>query len=118
MIQARNTATAVCARSVRYEDGEQDLGRDLMKQFAARALLALGLLFPAPLAAQDYPSKPIRIIVPFAAGGPADMIARAIAPTMSATLKQTVVIENKAGAGGAVGVDTVARLPLTATPSG
>jgi tripartite-type tricarboxylate transporter receptor subunit TctC len=82
-----------------------------MKQFAARALLALGLLFPAPLAAQDYPSKPIRIIVPFAAGGPADMIARAIAPTMSATLKQTVVIENKAGAGGAVGVDTVAKSP-------
>jgi tripartite-type tricarboxylate transporter receptor subunit TctC len=81
----------------------------MIKGLAARVLLALGLVFPAPLIAQDYPAKPIRIVVPFAAGGPADMIARAIAPTMSATLKQTVVIENKAGAGGAVGVDTVVK---------
>ena len=71
--------------------------------------LAFGLFFATPLAAQDYPAKPIRLIVPFAAGGPADMVARAIAPSMSATLKQSVVIENKGGAGGAIGVDTVAK---------
>jgi tripartite-type tricarboxylate transporter receptor subunit TctC len=81
----------------------------MMKQITAAALLALGLAAPTPLAAQDYPSKTIRMVVPFAPGGPADMLARAIAPGMSATLKQTVVIENKAGAGGAVGVDTVAK---------
>ena len=83
----------------------------MMKQSAAPALLALGLVLSTPLAAQDYPSKPIRLIVPFAPGGPADMLARAIAPTMSATLKQSVIIENKAGAGGAIGVDTVAKSP-------
>ncbi len=66
-------------------------------------------LAAAPLSAQDYPSKPIRLIVPFAAGGPADSLARAIGPPMSAILKQPVVIENKAGAGGALGVDTVAK---------
>ena len=83
----------------------------MMKQFAARALLALGLVLSTPLAAQDYPSKPIRVVVPFAPGGPADMLARAIAPTMSATLKQSVIIENKAGAGGSIGVDTVVKSP-------
>ncbi len=81
----------------------------MMKQSAAPALLALGLVLSTPLAAQDYPSKPIRLVVPFAPGGPADMLARAIAPTMSATLKQSIIIENKAGAGGAIGVDTVVK---------
>ncbi len=81
----------------------------MMKQMTAGALLVLGLVLPMPLAAQDYPSKAIRLIVPFAAGGPADMLARAIAPAMSAALKQTVIIENKAGAGGAVGVDAVVK---------
>ena len=81
----------------------------MVKPTTTWALLALGLVLSTPLAAQDYPSKPIRLVVPFAAGGPADMLARAIAPAMSATLKQSVVIENKAGAGGAVGVDTVAK---------
>jgi tripartite-type tricarboxylate transporter receptor subunit TctC len=75
----------------------------------ARALFALALLMPAPLAAQDYPLKPIRLVVPFAAGGPADMLARAIAPAMSSTLKATIIIENKGGAGGAIGVDAVVK---------
>jgi tripartite-type tricarboxylate transporter receptor subunit TctC len=68
-------------------------------------------LLAAPAAAQDYPSRPIRLIVPFAAGGPADMLARAIAPSMSAALKGTIVIENKGGAGGAIGVDAVVKSP-------
>ena len=76
---------------------------------AARLLFALGLVLSTPLAAQDYPAKPIRLVVPFAPGGPADMLARAIAPAMSATLKQPITIENKAGAGGAIGVDAVAK---------
>src|SRR5262245_49233303 len=83
----------------------------MMRQTIVGVLLAFGVVLPTTLAAQDYPSKPIRLVVPFAAGGPADMLARAIAPSMSATLKQSVVIENKAGAGGAVGVDTVAKAP-------
>ena len=72
-------------------------------------LSALVVLAASPLSAQDYPSKPIRMVVPFAAGGPADSLARAIGPAMSAILKQPIVIENKGGAGGALGVDMVAK---------
>jgi len=74
---------------------------------AAAAVLAIGAV---PFAfAQDFPSRPIRMIVPFAAGGPADLLARAIAPAMSDALKQPIVIENRAGGGGSTGVDGVAK---------
>jgi tripartite-type tricarboxylate transporter receptor subunit TctC len=82
-----------------------------------RALLGLliaATLAATPLAAQEYPSRPIRMVVPFAAGGPADMLARAVAPAMSTALKQSIVIENRTGAGGVVGVDAVAK----ASPDG
>lgn len=80
---------------------------------AARAIAALAVAgltsLALPANAQDYPSRPIRMIVPFAAGGPADLIARTIAPGMSDILKQPIVIENRAGGGGAIGVDAVAK---------
>jgi tripartite-type tricarboxylate transporter receptor subunit TctC len=70
---------------------------------------ALGAAFAAaPLTAAhgaDWPSKPIRLIVPFSAGGPVDQIARIIAPGLGKELGQTVVIENKAGAGGSIGLN-------------
>jgi tripartite-type tricarboxylate transporter receptor subunit TctC len=66
-------------------------------------------LLSVPAVAQDYPAKPVRLIVPFAAGGPADLLARAIAPPMSAALRQSVVIDNRVGAGGVIGVDAVAK---------
>ena len=72
-------------------------------------LAAPPALLSAPAAAQDYPAKPVRLIVPFAAGGPADLLARAIAPPISAALRQSIVIENRVGAGGALGVDAVAK---------
>jgi tripartite-type tricarboxylate transporter receptor subunit TctC len=83
----------------------------MIEHVAARALCALALVLATPLAAQDYPSRPVRLVVPFAPGGPADMLARAMAPAMGAALKQSIVIENKAGAGGAIGVDTVVKAP-------
>jgi tripartite-type tricarboxylate transporter receptor subunit TctC len=61
--------------------------------------------------AQTYPSKPVTIIVPFAAGGPTDSMARAISEPMRAALGQTVVIENVTGAGGTLGVIRAARAP-------
>jgi tripartite-type tricarboxylate transporter receptor subunit TctC len=61
--------------------------------------------------AQSYPAKPIRFIVSFPPGGSSDLIARAIAPRMSEKLGQPVVVENRAGAGGMIGVEAIAKAP-------
>ena len=79
----------------------------LSQGLAACAALA-GL--PAALA-QAYPSKPIRLIVPYAAGGPADVVARELGQKLLADLKQPVVIENVAGAAGTIGSLKAARSP-------
>ena len=68
-------------------------------------LLAIALLLPASVAAQPYPSKPVRVIVPFPPGGPSDIFARGLAQGMSTELGQPVVIENIGGQGGVIGVD-------------
>ena len=71
---------------------------------------ALVALLALPAAAQDsYPSRPIRLIVPFAAGGPSDIVARLIGPRMGATLGQPIIVENRPGAGGVTGVEVAAR---------
>lgn len=80
-----------------------------MRSLVNAALLATSLLLPVTVQAQDFPSKPIRLVVPFAAGGPADTIARAVAEKMQGVVKQPVVIDNRAGAGGAVGTKAVAQ---------
>jgi len=59
--------------------------------------------------AQDYPTRPISIVVPFAAGGPTDTLGRNLAAHMTKTLKQQVIVENRAGAGGTLGVGVVAK---------
>ena len=71
--------------------------------------IGLGILGNAPLAAQTYPEHPVRIIVPFPAGGPLDVVARALADRLAAKLKQPFLIENKPGAGGNLGTDAVAK---------
>jgi len=83
-----------------------------MFNIATRFVAALSLAALAwPVAAQDYPTKPISLIVPFAAGGPTDTVARLIAQNMSTTLKQTVIVENAGGAGGTIGATKAARSP-------
>ena len=69
------------------------------------------LLCVATAAAQPWPSKPVRFIVSFPPGGSSDLIARAVAPHMSGRLGQPVVVENRPGAGGMIGVDAVAKAP-------
>ena len=72
------------------------------------ALAAFALL-ASPLSAQTWPAKPITLVVPFAAGGPADTLARMLGEEMKATLGQSIIIENVAGAAGSVGVQRVVR---------
>ena len=72
--------------------------------------LACSIAFAAPLAhAAEYPTRPIKLIVPYAAGGPTDVLGRMVGDYLSRDLKQTVVVENKAGAQGAIGAEVVAR---------
>jgi len=79
-----------------------------MSAFPRRAALAL---LASPALAQDYPSRPIRVVVPSTPGGPPDLVLRAITPRLSAALGQPVVLENRAGGGGLVGTAYVARQP-------
>ena len=73
----------------------------------AAALAALA--FALPSRAQQYPSRTIPVIVPFAAGGPTDTVARLVSQSMAKTLGQVVIVENTAGAGGTIGVEKVAK---------
>ena len=82
----------------------------LMRHFAALLVLATATTIGAPLSrADDYPSRPVRIIVPFGAGGPTDVFTRAIAEELRKSLHQTFVMENKPGAGTTIGTDYVAK---------
>lgn len=71
----------------------------------------LAVALAAPLHAQDWPSKPIKVVVPSPPGGPPDLIARMLAPKLQPILGQPVVVENRAGAGGIVGTAYFAKLP-------
>src|SRR4051812_41718220 len=68
-------------------------------------------LSPALAQAQDYPSRPVKIVVPFGAGGPADVYARVLAQHLSEALKQPFVVEDRPGAGSLIGTDAVAKSP-------
>ncbi len=81
-----------------------------MRHFAAvLALLVAAIIGAPPAKADDYPSRPVRIIVPFGAGGPTDVYTRAIAEELRKSLHQTFVMENKPGAGTTIGTDYVAK---------
>lgn len=67
--------------------------------------------------AQNYPVRPVRVIVPFAPGGGSDLTARQFSAKLSAALAQQFVVENRGGAGGLIGMEAVAKAPPTATPS-
>ena len=73
--------------------------------------MLVAVIVAASVQAQEYPSKPIRFIVPFPPGGSSDLIARAIAPRMAERMGQPVLVENRPGAGGMIGVEVVAKAP-------
>jgi tripartite-type tricarboxylate transporter receptor subunit TctC len=80
-----------------------------MLEQLVRLVAALCLVAAGSAAAQDYPNKPIIMVVPFAAGGPTDTVARNVAAVMAKSLKQQVLIDNAVGAGGTLGAAKVAR---------
>jgi tripartite-type tricarboxylate transporter receptor subunit TctC len=81
-------------------------------RFFAPLVLPIALAsMPGALLAQQYPSKPVRMMVPFVPGGNTDIIARIVAPEMSKALGQQLVIENRGGAGSTIGTEVVARAP-------
>ena len=83
-----------------------------MQRFALALLLALAAAVPAtPAAAQDYPSRPVRLIIPFPPGGSNDVVGRMIGTQLSERLGKQVVVDNRAGAGGVVGTELAASAP-------
>src|SRR3972149_9906219 len=78
-----------------------------------RLLLSVTIMFPAStvLAADLYPSKTVRMVVPFAAGGSTDLLARSVAQRLNEAWKQPVVVDNRGGGGGIIGADHVAKYP-------
>jgi tripartite-type tricarboxylate transporter receptor subunit TctC len=78
-------------------------------KFVKQILLVLLLSPTLPAFGQEYPNRPITLVVPFSAGGPGDVIARLLGTSISATLKQPLVIENVVGAGGTIGTNRVAK---------
>jgi tripartite-type tricarboxylate transporter receptor subunit TctC len=90
--------------------GSEAMNRKTLVAF----LLAAGAALALPAHGQAWPNRSVTLVVPFAAGGPTDVVARTLGATMSKTLGQTVVIENKLGAGGTIAANTVAK----ATPDG
>jgi tripartite-type tricarboxylate transporter receptor subunit TctC len=83
--------------------------RSLLSALGVATVAATLSAVPAAHAQEDWPTKPVRIVVPFATGGTTDISARLIADQLTQTLKQTFIVENKAGAGGNIGAGDVAR---------
>ena len=86
--------------------------KSLMKRFVAALAAAAAIGVVAPAVAQGtYPTKPVRLVVPFPAGGTTDILARAVAQKLSETWGQSVIVDNRPGAGGNIGSELVAKSP-------
>jgi tripartite-type tricarboxylate transporter receptor subunit TctC len=89
--------------------------RDVMRKAIAATVIAMGLSTAGPSSAQDYPSRPVRIVVPFAAGAGNDLLGRLVAAELTKRLGGQVYVENKPGAASQLGTDLVAKAPADGT---
>src|SRR5947209_5323003 len=80
-----------------------------MRILAALLIIAIGIVLAAPAGAQEFPDRPIKLIVPFPAGGPNDIIARLVGQRMSELTRQPVIIDNRGGQAGVLGTDAIAK---------
>jgi tripartite-type tricarboxylate transporter receptor subunit TctC len=83
----------------------------MMRRYTSIAVACSLVLTHAAAFAQQFPTKPLRMVVPFAPGGPTDIVGRAVSQRLTESFGQTVVVDNRAGAGGVVGADLVAKSP-------
>ena len=86
-----------------------------MKRTSVLLRLIALLLCPSPVLAQAYPGKPVRIVVPYSAGGGTDIVARAVGQRLADAWGQPVIVDNRAGASGMIGAEAVARAPADGT---
>jgi tripartite-type tricarboxylate transporter receptor subunit TctC len=96
---------------LRQDDDDKEEAMNTAARFAAALAAASAALWPPAAPAQTYPTKPIRIIVPYAPGGSTDVLLRIFAPRLSEILGQQVLIDNRPGAASIVGLDIVAKAP-------
>src|SRR5690606_12739724 len=100
-------------RAAAHQCPHQEIKGDTMKitlkSLFKSALLATAVLGTSVSAATDYPTKPIRLVVPFSAGGTSDFLARTVAEKLGENLDTTVVVDNRPGAGGNIGSNVVAK---------
>src|SRR5688572_11846905 len=103
-------------RASTEERSKMKLQTPFMSSFRARSLLLLAGLVAAPTfaATESYPSRPLRMVIPFAPGGASDFVGRILQPKLAEVLGQQVVVDNRPGASGNIGIETVAN----ATPDG
>ena len=94
-----------------HYSGERLNGPSQFRVCVRAWLMLLVAFFSMTAPAQNYPSRPIRLVVPFSAGGGVDFVGRVTAQKLGAGLKQTVVVDNRAGAGGNIGTEIVAKAP-------
>jgi tripartite-type tricarboxylate transporter receptor subunit TctC len=99
------------AHRVLYQSNNNKTGRMMMLHRHTLGIATALAIFASPFAAQaqDYPARPVKIVVPFGAGGPADVYARVLAQHLGEALKQPFVVENRPGAGSIIGTDAVAK---------
>ena len=83
----------------------------VVRAFVAAAALVVAAAYAAGLSAQEYPSRPIKVVVPYPPGGGTDVVARIVTQKMATVLDATIVVDNRAGAGGNIGTEVVARSP-------